>query len=401
VVAWEPWNEPDITAFSEDPADQLAAFQKAAYLGFKAEDSGTRVLMVSLALAPGPFIEGFLENETASYFEAYNYHLYEPLDGYPRRAAAHAEVRERFGIAGKPVWVTEAGIPLRTPSGDLNTEDAIRQAEFLPRAYVLSLAGGTSRHFFFILPHFIENDVQFGILLRDLAPGPGYSALIALAAALGDAKDPRALRGLPPGTTGWLFARGDGLEAAVVWAAEKGRLPAADGLEARGLYGSPLKPEKDGTIGVGPRVAYLIGKPESFSAWKSEAPARPAGAPPPAAPGIPGVVLRFVFPIDRSDKAREAWRVGDDGGLEGKLQVYNFTSSEFKGTVRIGGEEGLRLEPAERQVRIDPLGLETFEVRLRLESGEGVRRARAFAESGAPGGTAARSSAAVARIVKP
>ncbi len=401
VSAWEPWNEPDITAFSEDPADQLAAFQKAACLGFKAADPGGKVLMVSLAMAPGLFIEGFLENETASYFDVYNYHTYEPLEGYERRAAVHARVRERFGIAGKPVWVTEAGIPLRTPTGDLKTEDALRQAEFLPRAYVLSLAGGTSRHFFFILPHYIENDVQFGLLTRDLAPGPGYSALAALTAALGDAKDPRALRGLPSGATGWLFARGDGLEAAAVWAAEKVRLPLAGGLEARDLHGAPIKAAGDGTLEAGPRVSYIIGKPEGFSGWKPEAPARPAGAPPPAPPGLPGIVLRFVFPADRSDKAKEAWRVGSDGTLDGRVQAYNFTSAEFKGKVRIGGEDGLRIDPAEKEVRIDAGGLVTLEVELRWESGGGIHRARAIAEPGAPAETSARSSAAVARIVKP
>ncbi len=401
VVAWETWNEPDISVFSDDTADQLAAFQKAMYLGFKAADPELTVLMVSLAHPPGPFMECFLENETAPYFEVYNYHTYESLDGYERRAAAHAEVRRRFGISEKPVWVTEAGVALRAPTGKLTPEDAVRQAEFLPKAYVLSLAYGTSRHFFFIFPPYLENDVQFGILEEDLEPSPAYVALHALISALGNAKRPRLLEGLPEGLEGWLFSRGDGLEAAAVWAKEEASLSMKDGLEARELYGRPLQPQSDGKLHITNNVTYLIGKAEAFGAWKPREPAPPSAASP-APFSLPGIVLRFVFPTDRTDKKREAWKVGEGAVLEGNLQVYNFSRDEFRGTIRITGSPGLAVEPPEKQVLIAPDGLESLDIRIRWE-GEGapLRSVRAVAvPQGSSGKDGARSSAAVARVVK-
>jgi hypothetical protein len=401
VGAWEPWNEPDIAVFSEDPADQVAALQKAAYLGFKAADPAATVLMVSLAHPPGAFIEAFLENETGPYFDVYNYHTYDPLGGYERRAAAHAEVRSRFGIAAKPVWVTEAGIPIKTPSGDLSPEEAARQAEFVPKSYVLSLAHGASRHFFFILPHYIEHGVQFGLLERDLEPGPGYASLAALASALGDAREPRELHGLPELVTGWLFSRGDGLLAAALWARAETALSLPPGVEARDLYGRALAKRADGLLPVAARVAYVIGKPESFQAWKpAETPqARGAGD---AAFTVPHVLLRFAFPADRADKAKEAWRAAGDGTLAGELQVYNFSREEFAGSVRLSGAPGLSVEPAVRSVRVEADGRECIEVKLRWDAGEEIRRVKACAvRQGPPAGEEDRSSVAIARVREP
>ncbi|MBI4605098.1 MAG: hypothetical protein HY721_24305 [Planctomycetes bacterium] len=330
VVAWEPWNEPDIPVFSTDPADQVAAFQKAAYLGFKAGDPGAAVLMVSLAHPPGPFVEGFLENETGPFLDAYNYHTYEGLDG---------------------------------------------------------------------LPHYIENGVQFGLLERDRAPGPGYAALAALAAALGEAKAPRRLEALPAGAAGWLFSRGDGREAAALWAREEAPVTLPAGLEARDMYGRSLGAGPGGALVLGSKVTYAVGRPDAFAAWRPGEAPRP-GSIAPAPFSLAPVVLRFVFPADCAEKPKEAWRVPADGALAGQLQVYNFSGEPFRGNLRIEPEPGLAAEPAEAAVRVGPHGLETVEVRLRWEAaGPPVRRARAFAL--AEGGQGSRSSAALVRIVGP
>jgi hypothetical protein len=400
---WEPWNEPDISVFSEDPADQLAAFQKAAYLGFKAADPRSTVLMVSLALPPGPFIESFLENETAPYFEVYNYHIYDAPEGHVSRARAHSEVCERFGLGDKPLWVTEAGIGIKTPTGDLTHDEAVRQAEFLPRSYVLSLSSGVSRHFFFILPHFIERGVQFALLEREQRPGPGYVALAALTAALGNAGAPRELRGLPAGLRGWLFARGDGRHAAAIWseAAAPVALPGAAGLEARDLYGRRLEIGEEGSLRVPGTVTYLVGQEDRFAQWSPSTTAPRIRVAPPDFQ-LSSVVLRFAFPPDRTDKGREAWRVGGDGALDGRLQVYNFGTTPFDGTIRVSCDRGLEVEPAERPIRVAPDGLESAEIRLRWkEEGDAFRRVRAVAtEPAAPGGAERRSSAAVIRLVR-
>lgn len=441
IDAWEPWNEPDIAVFSDDPADQLAAYQKAACLGFKAADARSTVLMVSLAHPPGAFVESFLENETGPYFDVYNYHIYDSVGGYARRAAAHAEMAARFGVSDKPLWVTEAGVPLKAPSGDLTHEQGVEQAEFIPKAYAVSLASGVERHFFFILPWYLERGVQFGLLDRKVRPGPGYVALAAMASALGNAAEPRVLEALPAGIAGYLFARGDGREAAVVWAeGERRSLVLPEGAEAQDVYGRGVSAGPDRAVTVTSRAVYVVGGPEGFAAWKprrcrpsstasaaSRDPARGGAAP--SAPGDVGeiglreVVPRFLFRADRGDKSREAWKVTVEGTLAGKLQVYNFSGTAFRGRVRIAAEPGLAVEPAEAEVSVEADGLATIDVLLRWEpDGADVRKARAVvvrarAEGGRAGGAGQpvgdsagpgpagagdelRSSAAVLRVVR-
>lgn len=86
VDAWEMDNEPDI-GFVPEPVERFAAYQKALYLGLKA---GIReclslkpppartplVLMASLSLPPGPWLERFADNDGLSYTDGYNYHYY-------------------------------------------------------------------------------------------------------------------------------------------------------------------------------------------------------------------------------------------------------------------------------------------------------------------------------------
>ena len=45
VQAWEPWNEANVTTFGGHTIDELCSYQKAAYLGFKAGDSGRHRLL--------------------------------------------------------------------------------------------------------------------------------------------------------------------------------------------------------------------------------------------------------------------------------------------------------------------------------------------------------------------
>jgi hypothetical protein len=103
IDVWEIDNEPDLGAVPE-AAERYTAFLKATYLGIKAgaleaqrtgsgqrrTDDGRRtadgreqqaplVLMGSLGLPPGPWLERFAANDGFSYTDGFNYHYY----GYP------------------------------------------------------------------------------------------------------------------------------------------------------------------------------------------------------------------------------------------------------------------------------------------------------------------------------
>jgi len=423
VQAWEVWNEADIAAFSEELADEYAAFHKAAALGFKAGDPEVRVLMVSLALGPGPFADHIFRNGIAPYTGLYNWHIYASPPDYVARARAHHAVRARYGIADRPNWLTEAGIPLRDQGGGLSPEDERRQAGFIPRSFVYSLASGVDKHFWFVFPYYLENGIDFGSLNPDLTPKPGYVALATITYALGrgdylgrlDLSSPPYKGGDRGGVSSlrkerldppqpslrqggsdddpWhahLFDRGDGSHALVLWAeGEETEVTLPLGVEtARRLSvvgTETVLPTADGQLAVTlTREPFYLLLTEDPLAELVTSPGwdTPLPGPLPAAQGegaatsteLPGLVLRWRFPPGTAQKASEAYvlPVGEPVNLE--LQVYNFGAEPFDGTVEWALPEGWTLggrQPGEvalpaPEVRVEPLGLATMNLTLTL-----------------------------------
>ena len=189
VLAWEPWNEANISTFGGHTVDEMCSFQKAAYLGFKAGDPSVTVCWNVYTTAPTPqHTQGLLDNEEWSYFDTYNIHTYDWAHDYERLWAP-----ARQAACGKPIWVTEADRGLKfvgpEPWCELSREDEIRKAHYIAQSYASSLYAGSIRHFHFILGNYYENNgVQFGLLRKDMTPRPAYVALAAVGRLLAGAK---------------------------------------------------------------------------------------------------------------------------------------------------------------------------------------------------------------------
>ncbi|HZO88901.1 MAG TPA: hypothetical protein VFB38_11240 [Chthonomonadaceae bacterium] len=385
VKAWEVWNEADIPAFSVDPGSEYAAFLKAIYLGFKAEESNLPITQVSFALAPGRFAQSLVENGAAAYYDIYNYHIYDNPQNYAARARSHRELMRKSGAVGRPVWLTEAGIPLRAVDGTLTPEDKRRQAEFIPKSYVESLAHGTDKHFFFVFPHYLENGVEFGTLTADLKPYPGYAALATLTDALGAAIYLGEIRFRQPGLHLHVFNNGEG-ETLMAWSDRPGvRVPLSlapfarkqsKALQTLDVVGTPHPMETDARNGV--PVLTLSSAPVYLLLPQN---ALPEVVPPPSAPnassaeapppryGLRGIVVRLRLPQARPDKEAQAFRLRSRQPTTVEAQVYNFGGREFTGTLLLTPPEGWALN--RRAVAITdlpPMGRQVETLTLTLES---------------------------------
>ncbi|MCP4455717.1 MAG: hypothetical protein GY809_30015 [Planctomycetes bacterium] len=182
VQAWEPWNEGNVSDFGAHTADEMCAYQKAAYLGFKAGDPNVIVCWnVSTAAPTALHTQVVLENRTWPYFDTYNIHTYDWPDSYERLWKPVHEA-----ASGRPLWITESdrGITYETPEPwcDLSPESEIQKAEFMAQSYASSFYAGASKHFHFIMGHYREarSKVQFGLLRLDQTPRPSYVALAAI-----------------------------------------------------------------------------------------------------------------------------------------------------------------------------------------------------------------------------
>jgi len=189
VIAWEVWNEPDI-GFWPDLSDTFSGVQKAAYLGFKRADRNLRVLLASFCRGRSPFDDHLFAAGIRRYFDIFNWHVYAPPLKYASILSGYLDLLRRKGCAGRPIWLTEAGIRLKAtePGGELSKAAEKEQAYFVPKSFACSLAAGTDRHFFFVLPYYLERGIQFGALRADLSPRPSFVAIAAAIEILGEAR---------------------------------------------------------------------------------------------------------------------------------------------------------------------------------------------------------------------
>ena len=76
------------------------------------------------------------------------------------------------------MWLTECCLPVPW-SGDKRVQEPTAtdlrvQAERVIKVYTLSIHEGSAATFYFVLPNYVEQQVQFGLLHKDLTPRPGY-----------------------------------------------------------------------------------------------------------------------------------------------------------------------------------------------------------------------------------
>ena len=388
VQAWEVWNEPDISFFSH-PASECAAFQKAAFLGFRSVDPEQQVLGPSMAHGAGPFSDHLLANGAGHYMDIWNYHIYADPATYRDR---HAAFRKQLAAHGAdlPSWVTEAGDRVDGPEGVLTPKSRVHQAAFVSRAFPQALEAGIDRHFWFVFPFYREGQVGWGVFEPDeRAPFPGLAALSAATYALGKG-NPLGRLALPDKEARALaFDRGDGTAAVAVW--READAPADVALplqwqqvrEARNHVGTPL-PAGEGPVRftVARAGITLILPAEALRGkvtprTETEAPRR---AP---APGLPQIVTRLRALDARADKDVEGYVVPASGVAALQMEAYNFGPTPFAGELRLEAPAGWVLD--RERVPVTIAAGERAVVPVRATAPEGLKRAdlRLVAAAGA------------------
>ena len=220
VLAFEPWNEADIPMFGGHTGSEIATLQKASYLGLKAGNPHVIACQNVFADHNRSILAEFKANQAWPYFDTFNLHHYAAVSQYPTIYADFRAVS-----AGRPLWVTEFNVPV-TWSGDERRRepadaDLHVQAERVAKVFSGALHEGVQAAFYFMLPHYVEKQTQFGLIHPDLTPRPAYVALAAVGRLLADAKPLGKLKADKRSVHGLLFrARPDGKEQLVLvaWA---------------------------------------------------------------------------------------------------------------------------------------------------------------------------------------
>ncbi len=223
VEAFEPWNEADLNVFGGHTGNEMASFQKAAYLGLKEGNPKVTACMNVFAIRRPETLADFYANEVWPYYDTYNLHHYEPLKNYPSLYADHRAVS-----GGKPMWVSECSVHVKWRGDErfkeLSEAEQRKQSEEVTKTFTLAIHEGVQAVFYFVLPHYSEYRIQYGLLHPDLCPRPGYVALAAVGRLLADAKPLGRVKAKDDSLQAYLFhAKPDGKpsDVLVLWSENK------------------------------------------------------------------------------------------------------------------------------------------------------------------------------------
>jgi hypothetical protein len=328
IEAFEPWNEADIPMFGGHTGSEMASLQKAAWLGLKAGNPKIIACLNVFALHPQAQLRDLQENEAWPYFDTFNLHHYEPFAAYPRLYADFRAVS-----AGRPLWVTECSLPVKWHGDERLQEptpdDLLVQSERVAMTYACAIHEGAQAVFYFILPHFVEGQTQFGVVRPDLTPRPAFVALAAAGRLLADAQPLGRLKAGNDSIQGFLFrAKPDGRAADVLvtWSKSEAELelpkpPSAcfDHLgRARRVEGRSLK------LGRAPLFAVLSTGTRLEVIPPPKAPEWLAGKPVP-------VVLQASLPEESIILEKSAYKIPAGPTASVPIYLYNFSPKPARG----------------------------------------------------------------------
>ena len=366
IEAFEPWNEPDIEMFGGHTGSEIATLQKAACFGLRAGNPRVIVCNSVFALHPAPILDDFRDNQAWAYFDTFNLHHYEPFDQYPQLYADFRRVS-----SGKPLWVTECAVPVEWSGDPILKEpsdvDLRRQAERVARVYACSLHEGAAETFYFLLPHFSEGRIQFGIVRTNLTPRPAYLALAAVGRLLADARPLGRLRSGDSRVRAFAFrAEPDGKPRTMVvaWV--------TDGSGTIALPGQPLAvfDHLGRPLVINSNVATLHTGPIFLMLPKGASESMALQPPPVAPPILTGkpcpVVIQAIVPSDREVLARSAYKLGSEAPSRIPLRIYNFSGRRARGALSVQAPGGWRTAC---QSQIDLAADQDAEVVLSLDPG--------------------------------
>jgi hypothetical protein len=229
IKYWEVWNEFNGSFADSGTPKIYAELVREASISAKAVDPSAKIGL-SVANFDVHFLDAVIKAGAAGHFDYVCVHPYEKLgalenDGEIDFLAMTAALRQMLAANNQPVdmplWITEMGEQTSvTPDQQADG----KQAVMLAKAYLLSLAAGFQKIFWFEArgPSY-GNNTDHGIIRSDFSVRPSYRALKTLSTILGAAPVGKGWVEMGSGGFGFLF-QGSGRATLAAWAPSKGNI---------------------------------------------------------------------------------------------------------------------------------------------------------------------------------
>lgn len=384
VQAWEIWNEQD-TIFCLEPADLYSSFMKAAAIGVADSGSGAKTIVGGYASSPtaaNPYTDLSLQNGIMNYSDGYNFHAHlsyaasDNISQFKPKNDQRQYIASAYDNFNQPVWVTEAGMYMPVATGKDPTRDEIMsQAKYLVTSTVQSLASGTDKHFWFILPSYVESGRELGSFYASGSPYPCYTAEAFITHVLGKGKYIGVLDNLPDFAEGYMFDSGKG-DVAVVWSehGDKYTVKSDTPVTVYDIMGSaasfePVNGEITLDISTYPIYIAFGGKSTASNYFHQEY-VMEKNEPHTFTTGD-RVVLNTVFGNEEFNAPKlDGYHISVNDGAELTVEVYNFNDKEVSGTVQPTAPEGYIISPASADVTVGAMSMK--EITFKIEFNENV-----------------------------
>jgi polysaccharide biosynthesis protein PslG len=242
IKYWEVWNEFN-GSFAEGGSPKLYAdLVREASIAAKTIDPTAKIGM-SVANFDVSFLDAAIKAGAANYFDYICVHPYEMLGrlsdgGEPAFLGMTMTLRKMLEAnnqpADMPFWITEIGstAPVK-PNGPLDEAQAVD----LSKAYLLSIAAGFSRTFWFeARGRSYGKDMDHGLIRSDMSPRPSYTALKVLTTTLGPEPAPAGWLDLGEGSYGFVYdgeGKDQGKAVLAAWARAKSDIKVTFDAEVR------------------------------------------------------------------------------------------------------------------------------------------------------------------------
>jgi polysaccharide biosynthesis protein PslG len=223
IKYWEVWNEFN-GSFAQDGTPEIyASLVREAYIAAKTIDPNAKIGM-SVANFDVGFLTAAIKAGAADHFDFICVHPYEKLGALENNGevdflAMATTLRQMLTATNQrvdtPLWITEIGA---TAPVNPDRQGDERQASLLVKAYILSIASGFQRVFWFEArgPSY-GNQMDHGLIRADFTLRPSYQALKIMTDLLGP--EPKSIGWVNLGNGGYGFIfKGNDSNILAAWA---------------------------------------------------------------------------------------------------------------------------------------------------------------------------------------
>lgn len=260
---WEIWNEPNIPSFWPEPnVRDYTLMLIEAYKAAKKADPDCTILAASTSGPDLDFIKGIRANGGWDYCDGISIHPYSMFGGPLQQRLDKTLRMHKAYVGAKPLWITEMGWTSRNPDEDRD------QAIALTQSYVISLANGIEKLFWFCLDDWGE---KWGVVRGNdpFDPKPSYTAYQNLTQALGSPGKCAEFEGwlrMPLGVACYVFKNSDTERTLILWSSDNRARTVTFPHRMRSwgmkdILGRPVDTEGNGIrVGAMPVVITNVGR---------------------------------------------------------------------------------------------------------------------------------------------